>query len=1225
MYLKSLELHGFKSFADRTKFVFGRGLTGIVGPNGCGKSNVVDAIRWVLGETSAKALRGGEMADVIFNGAETRKPLSMAEVTLTLADCEAVLGVDYNEVSVTRRVFRDGKSEYRLNGTLCRLRDVHDLFMDTGIGRTSYSIMEQGKIDMLLSSKPEDRRQVFEEAAGITKFKKDKKEALRKLEYTEANLLRVSDVLEEQQKRMSSLQRQVAKARKYQTLADDIQVLDTHLNHQKYSRLKADKERRAQGLQQLKRNTRLLEAELADKEREITKARQEFESLEQPLIDLRKELSEKGNLISSSSSRILFNTERESELRARISQARQEIAEAKAKQARGEEEKKTLSAVLEGYETKVAALTQKAEVQSKALDQSRDKRRKIESEQSAVSSEYQRLQAKRAAAQARIESAQSQFDRDRGRYDQCCQEYEHLHKEMRLVEEAEKDLLIGFEAKQAAYQALQKKLVEAEAQSQQQKGVVAHSRKEADGLQRELAKVSSRIEVLKQLMDEGQGLEEGTQAVLQGLVDETSSRSGVHGVIGQYLEAEDEVAAAVEAVLGLQLQTVLVSDGAFAEQVIEVLTQKKLGMVALIPEAFLPRQGSVQLLALPEGGIAWLLDKVKIEPRVAPLLERMLEGVLMVEDLSTAMQMRDSMPEITFVTRRGVVLTGEGFIRGGEQQEGSAKMLERKNEIRQLERDCQKIEQSLEVKQQELSQQEEQQQKLLELVQQMRDESQESKGEERELSGQMGLRQREKTTMQNRLSSLERERAELEQREKEAKTENTELKEVLESSEKRLDELQRQREQFVSEFADLRHKEQAKAEQVQAHKTELAVEARAYEAVLGQMNPLKVRLVELAETVTRREQEVARSESQLVAGSKENEELGKRIERLKLDVEKMEVELRVGQARRTDLLEVVREIDQGTVTLREKVRQISEECGAVELEMTKQDLAMQNIYEAMEEKYQTDIVSFQHNEKVLRACLQRHGVADQATEVDWQEAGSIVSKLWKSRDDIGTVNVDAIEEYEELDERFQFVTAQYNDLVESKEELTGVIEKINRETKKLFGKTFEQVRENFQSMFRMLFGETGQADLRLVGEENLLESGIDIIAKPPGKSLQSITLLSGGERSMTAVALLFSIYQIKPSPFCVLDELDAPLDEANIGRFLRVLDHFIEKSQFITVTHSKRTMDRADVLYGVTTEEKGVSKPIKMRLSSQRDLPEHSGDGSEGRAAAKAARQLGAD
>lgn len=1236
MYLKSLDIHGFKSFANKTKFEFHKGVTGIVGPNGCGKSNVVDAIRWVLGETSAKALRGGEMADVIFNGTDSRKPMGMAEVTLTMGDCEKTLKVEYNEVSITRRVFRDGKSEYRINNTICRLRDIHDLFMDTGIGRTAYSIMEQGKIDMLLSSKPEDRRQVFEEAAGITKFKKEKKEALRKLDYTQANLLRVSDVLAEQERRMNSLRRQVAKARRYQSLAKNVRVLDTHLGHRKFVEIKGQAEELRRSVRSLEVREHEIERDLPEREQAVIIARDNAQELESQLSEIRQMLNERRNNANAAQSKIAFNNERQAELIARIEQNEIEIEETLQKLGKQEMDLQFATVSLGEITEKIAKqeLTVTEQDEKRSIAKAHREEKEIQLRDSR--NESNRTQSLIAAAQAKIESALAQFEGNRERSRQLAEDEDKLRIEREEASAERQKTAEELASRVSKLAGLAEEFESQERSFQKYRGSLDATREAAADQHKALVKSSSRLEVLKQLVRTGEGLEQGTQAVLSGLDDKELYEPGIRGVLANFIQVEGDFTNAVESALGAHLQTVLVRDSMLAESIIDVLTLKKMGQAAIVPEDFIPIHSEVQLMHLPEGGIAWAVDKVKSEKVVTPIIERLLENVLIVEDLATALKLRPQLPGVTFASVKGAVLSAEGIVSGGAGNGEGSSVLDRQNEIRDLETLTDSLTELENESKQKLGMLEKQVSESREAVEVAREKLQKARVDESTLQGQLSLAIREVDSIESKISNVERERKELSERETNASGTREEMEADLGSARIRLEELENDQLMATRDLEDMMFREQDAMSTLSELKTNLAVERRSMQSAEEQQQPMAARLEELKHHTGRRESENIAFRDRIENANGESGNLLEEIETNTVAANQLEMELEQASASRSGLLEAINLAEKAAAEIRQKVTRITEQKGKEEVSATKFELRLENLLETTLERYQVDLNVFRPDSHMLLACIvdQKNArqtaakraddfnedddseeviIESKANEIDltavpgdegpdWDFVENSVGELKRKLDSMGPVNVDAIEEFDELEERHNFVRGQYDDLTNSKDELIDVIERINVETRKRFSQTFEQIRKNFQEMFKLLFGEKGTANLHLVDEDDPLESGIDIIAKPPGKKLQSITLLSGGERSMTAVALLFSIYQIKPAPFCVLDELDAPLDESNIGRFLRVLDRFIDTSQFIIVTHSKRTMSRADVMYGVTMEEFGVSKPVGMRLTDEKDV-----------------------
>ncbi len=1234
MYLKTLEIHGFKSFADKTKFEFAQGVTGIVGPNGCGKSNVVDAIRWVLGETSAKALRGGEMADVIFNGTEKRKPLGMAEVTLTMADCEGPLKVDFNEVALTRRVFRDGRSEYRINGTLCRLKDIHDMLMDTGIGRTAYSIMAQGQIDQILSSKPEERRAVFEEAAGITKYKREKKEALRKLEYTEANLLRVSDVLAEQERRMNSLKRQVAKARRYQALAADVGVLDTHLGHRKFVELTAERDELRVSIRGLEVRDTELEMQLPAKEEAVKDARAEARVFEGELAELRQRLNEHRNTLASAEGRMAFNDERKSELESRIRQNHEDIDSTREKLEKQEFDFIAANESLDQLSRRIAEQELQLATEEERTQVTRGERERIEAALRETRGEANRAQTLIASMQAKIESAFAQLEGNRERARQLADEEQRLSLEIEEIRSEQSRIAAEVDATGSRLGELEETFQAAERNYQHTRGDLDAARTAATASNKILAQRSARLDAVKQLVASGEGFEKGTQNVLKGLGQPDQFKPGIHGVLANFIEAENSCARAIEAALGGNLQAVLVEDETVAEAIIRRLTEQKLGLAAVLPQSFVGHSAGTQIETKPEGSVAWALDRVKSDKKVAAVIEKLLEKVLIVPDLATAIQLRPTAPGITFATLAGELLGGEGTLRGGLGAGGSTSVLERQNEVRSLQAEVEKLTSEDEAARARVTELEVRLEELREEVEVSRERLQRQKVDLSTLQGQLSLATREVENFDTKIENVRWERGELENRERAAAEGRENLEGELAATRERLEALETEGRRLQSQADDIVRREQELSEGLNALRTEIAVERRAKQSAEEQQKPMEARLSELREIAIRRETEISSFDQRIEAAIAENAALAEECETHRCEVEDLVLEIESRAAGRSALLEAIEVAESALAEVRRSHARVNEQKGREEVAATKLDLRLESLTATIQERHQIDLSTFEPDahalltsiasQKALQARGGRQitisgdeseeeeaptvvvdGTADEEIEIpgemtgepDWHFVENIVSDIKRRLDAMGPVNLDAIEEFEELEERFNFVRSQHDDLVSSKAELLEVIERINEETQRRFAETFAQVRINFRDMFKELFGEKGQADLTLIDESDPLESGIEVIAKPPGKKLQSITLLSGGERSMTAVALLFSIYMIKPSPFCVLDELDAPLDESNINRFVKVLDRFIDRSQFIIVTHSKRTMARADVMYGVTMEEFGVSKPVGMRLT----------------------------
>ena len=1303
MRLKCLELHGFKSFADKTKIDFHSGVTGIVGPNGCGKSNVVDGVRWALGETSAKALRGGEMADVIFNGTDRRKPHSMAEVSLTFSDCESSLGVDFNEICITRRVYRDGKSEYEMNGTTCRLKDINKMFMDTGVGRSAYSIMEQGKIDMLLSAKPEDRRQVFEEAAGITKSKSEKKEALRKLEYTEANLLRVTDVLVEMRRQMGSMHRQATKARKYQELHEDVLILDSHLSYKRFHEMAAEKSELENSVSSLRARQGELEARIHDDEVQVSADRMELRELDLQLSNLRHQLNEVQNQVQSSDNRIGFNTERQRELESLIAQNSGDVSSNEERLMNQEEEMRSADSALISIRENIERQKEQIDEHSRITAAAREKRGRIERTLREARQAMHHSEGIIISAQAEIASHHGQETADRTRQEHLQRDVDNLHSER--------------EAKQAEDAETKRQLAEVQQEIESHEFLLLQCEKAMQVSEIELETVnkrlqasarlhserSSRAQVLRQLLAEGEGLEKGTQAVLKGLNNPEFFKGGTRGLLSGFLEVERDFIPALEAALGTSLHAVLVANTILAEGIIDVLTRNQLGEAVILPEDLLRQTSETQMLTLPDGAVTWALDKVKVRDSVRPLVHQLLANVLIVPDLATAVRLKRDHPEVAFATMSGEFISSEGAMRGGVSKDKAGSILQRQAELTDLDAEVARLELELEsLESEKLTGQSTLRSNKVQLDEQ-REILQIRRVGGSTLTGQLTLIARELQQFSTKLESLSWEQSELTKRQdaltrkmEEAVARRSRAGEELEGRQDEAATLESSMDSAARNEADA-------AELLGELRTALAVEQRAEQALNEQRAPMDSRLRELSEVIARRRREIESYHDRIQAAAAENERLNEEVAYGRGQLAELTM---LGESRMDDrnaLMESVTVREAGLSEIRRGISTFAEQRGKEEVRVERIGLRMENLSAYAQERYRIDLHTFEQdihalltaiqNQKFPRRRADRRALFEKEPEVvesvpaaenrsdgtngnqdrdaspvfhdcsdsacsqspkdhtpetdasaggeipsfappvaefsaeeeptpdepeicldpemaalleegpDWEFVESTVTDLKQRLDAMGPVNLDSIQEYEELEERHNFLQNESDDLAKAKVELLAVIQRINTETKKRFADTFYQVRDNFRVTFKELFGSAGQADLILVNEADPLESGIEVIAKPPGKKPTSITLLSGGERSMTAVALLFSIYMVKPSPFCILDELDAPLDESNIGRFLKMLDKFIEKSQFVIVTHNKRTMRRADVLYGVTMEEFGVSKPVGMKLSAEVDRP----------------------
>ena len=1207
MHLQSLELFGFKSFADKTIFNFHEGVTAIVGPNGCGKSNVLDAVRWALGEQSAKSLRGDEMADVIFNGSDMRKPVGFAEVSLTFTDCTKELAVDWHDVRVTRRVYRDGNSEYFLNKTPCRLRDIQSLFADTGIARTAYSMMEQGKIDMVLSSRPEDRRAVFEEAAGITKYKTQKRDALRKLEATEANLLRIGDVIKEVKRQIGSLQRQAGKARRYQALHADLRVLDTQYSRKQLDSLEAELARCHAEIARLGESEQAIRAKIDTSETQMAEQRRALEEIDAQIGDGRSELQRLQSQIGTHHNQIQFNRQRAEELTELIERSRKDVAAAEAKRVQQDKELGEVNALVE-------RTSQLLQAKESELEKLNNLISKLRSERNAWDSKLEALRLSGSKNEERVAELEDELSGLAIRRDATEETRRGLDATISEARATRDKVQKALATARAAAEREQKNLKLLKTKSQasedalrEQQRRLAEIEKSLTELERSVAEKESRLEILHQLNEEGEGLAQGSQSVLKGLDNPSRIQPALAGALVSNLDVDPEFIAAIEAALGRNLQAIVLKDAKLAPEIITTLKEKRIGQTALVLPG-LSNSSPETHAALPKEALAWAREKVKAPDSLAPLVARLLHNVSVFRNLDTALSSRKRGKDFAAATLAGEFISAEGIVFGGSRDTAADSLLERKARMSVLSAENAEIRSrrdALLLKRDDAS-------AILE----------KARSDVEETRRQFESADREQSASDNRILFLERELAESEQKIDHHRSEQTVLGQQIQTAAERIAKLdeelgseraaleaqQNKRLELQSAIQNAAKRETEATERLNELRLALATERQRYENLIAQRQPMAAREVELTETIAARQAEIANFEKRLAAQAQESKSAEAAIEKQKAECAELEATVTALTDQRAEHSRAMNEMESELRASRNSLNELHDLRSKQQVRESQLQMQSDNLVEHISRRYLLNLREFSPDqvafEKTLRAQLKRNEkLEDEAPatpdrpELAPPEVAKVIADLTRQLDNMGPVNLDAVHEYDELDERYKFLEGQNNDLTNSRRELLDVIAQINSTTRKLFAETFAQVRANFREMFAELFGG-GRADLSLLDENDPLNCGIEISAKPPGKQLQSVSLLSGGERAMTAVALLFAIYMVRPSPFCILDEVDAPLDEGNINRFIGVLERFVKQSQFIIMTHNKRTIAKADVLYGVTMEERGVSKLVGMKLTA---------------------------
>lgn len=1323
MYLKSLEVVGFKSFADLTIINFHRGVTAIVGPNGCGKSNVLDSIRWVLGETSAKALRGGQMQDVIFGGTDSRKPLNMAEVSLTFADCEKELQVEYNEVRISRRVFRDGRSEYEINKTPCRLKDIHKLFMDTGIGRSAYSIMEQGKIDQILSSKPEDRRAIFEEAAGITRFKSQKKEALRKLELTEANLLRVTDIIKEVSRQIGSLQRQAAKARRYKEMHQRLQYLDTRLAWHQYKEIKHRLDSGEGLVQTLQLEFTEIREAVDEREINLRQKRSDLQNLELILRNLESEKAAAENAVQSGRQEISFNEQRTSELESLKERNRLEIAASEEKLLIQQGQNETISLEVSESQTNAATVAGELAEFRTHLDASKIAVSDNLKNRSRLDSEMTGLDKSLNETKNRLASIDFQQRNQSVRKDKSIEEEAIIRQQMAELE-SKCDLLIkSVEEEKNQISGLETSITEKRAKSDQQNQALKELRKELEQAQGQLDQLDASIRALETFILARSGYSDSTKKLLTKF-----KGRGVSGTILDFIKVEPGYEHMIESCLGSACEAVLVEEPTILEELVSEIDLLGSGVLAEVSNlsdfvklplrsyskqavrAEMPKTHNQQ--PAPENALKRIFNKFfgsKLAP-VAPisepvvvnqvvqeqplgdlvtaeqyvqskgaakkLVDRILSQFIVVSDAAEAQKQLLSHSDKHCVTKAGELWFREGWQKRGKRQGQASSILEQENQLQNLLKQQPAMRQGTD--------------RLIENLEairltliQLEDELSVELKSKQERDGKLSALHYELQGLQRqRNETTGRLQAVLNERESLVQLGGTELEETrsLESKVRELEESRLQKVQDQETLTLQLHQLTGEVEKWTQHTTECRVKEASnrqrLEAITNQKQVIEHRLRELNESILRLAHEISDFDSKMIQcreGILRAENLMEESRQRSLVLgEDVEVQLMT----RISQLQMLQELELSVSDDRKKASELQTKFSREEVAVAQEKMKIDNLVQRMLRTYQIDITQMTREPrppvpeepKPLAPIIIPHMPAvdvlgedpeleqesdetgldepelkpeisenvedrtpDSSLQVDeepsglesvlaedvapepadWVQIAAEVEELREKIDRMGPVNVEAITEYEELEQRANFLKQQEVDLTSSRDQLHEAIRKINQTTRVMFAETFDKIQKNFSEMFVEIFGG-GKADLILQDAEDPLECGIEIIAKPPGKQLQSITLLSGGERTMTAVALMFSIYMVKPSPFCFLDEMDAPLDESNINRFIRILHRFVSQSQFCVITHNKRTISSADVLYGVTMEEHGVSKLVSVRLNRKEESPLFNGEGEAG-------------
>ena len=1189
MILKRLTATGFKSFADKTEFDFGPGITCIVGPNGCGKSNVVDAVKWVLGEQSAKSLRGKQMMDVIFNEVGSRQSAGMAQVDLTFDNSDGRLPIDQTEVVVTRRLYRSGESEYLLNRQTARLKDIRELFLDTGIGVDAYSLIEQGRVDQLLQSNPHDRRLIFEEAAGISKYKLRKKEAQRRLENVDQNLLRIQDIIDEVEKRLRSVKLAAGKARNYQAYRQQLQVLRSRYALSEYHGLRTQwSALEAEVAARIDEATRL-RTDLSDNEARATAANVRVNELE-------REISQLDGRVLTLQSQITAQQERSAAAERRIADQSDLLAKSRDR--------------LANHDGQVSALRQR-------LDEQQQAAAAIESELSAVQDRLAGLQESDRACGHELNLSQRRLEDENAGIIELLRRTSQLRNEIQAVtlqqetlsrqkaqlDERGAQIDAALSDTVARRQQWQDRLEEIDRLLADQRAALEETRARATAASERQANLLdqhaaakeyrsglySRRQLLEEMDRRHEGLLTGAREILRRRdADESGGTFGyVLGAVGELFEADVAHASMVEAALGAMEKYLVVAG---REQLLrdrETLTELSGGVQAFCLDAVAPALGGPDLRG-QEGVIAALLDWVRYPPICEKLARYLFARTWVVESLDQARALSALDPVARFVTMEGVVWEADGRISLGSLGSDTG-LISRRSELRELGRELGEVERRIATLAEQLHESESEVDHLEIVQQDLRTAIYQVNTERVEVQSQLATVEESLRQLREEQPLIASEMSILVGHLQEARVRETAGRETL----TQLEERNRERERAVEELKQ-------EIEHLHTRRAEISEELTSARVRVGELN---ARRSSSAEAIRQLQAEQIRLEAERDKAARDVVEAEQRIEHSRRQIEEARRALAGCSAEHDEL------VRQSSMRREERdgLRQAIETC-AVEarqlrarLEETEADLHARQMKLNEVRVRAEELVSRIAEELGVDLEQQYEGYVPEAEE-NWPAVEAEIEELRQKIERLGNVNLDAIEEQAELEKRHEFLSGQYHDLRASEKQLQALIEKLNEESRQRFLETFQKVSENFSALFKKLFGG-GRAEVRLLDGNDPLECGIEIIARPPGKPEQSISLLSGGEKAMTAIALLLAVMRNRPSPFVVMDEVDAPLDEANNIRFNNVIREFARESQFLIITHSKRTMSMADTLYGVTMQEAGVSKRVSVRFDDER--PQH--------------------
>jgi len=1181
MYLKRLELQGFKSFADKTVLEFMPGITSVIGPNGSGKSNISDSIRWVLGEQSMKSLRGAKSLDIIFAGTQNRKSLGFAEASLVFDNSDGALPIEYTEVTVTRKIYRSGETGYFINKVPCRLKDVLELFMDTGIGKDGYSIIGQGKIDEILSNKSEDRRNIFEEAAGIVKYRTRKQESEKKLERTKLNLLRINDILSEIETNIEPLKAQSEKAKKYLNIREELKNIEIGLflyNIEKYKK----------ELEEIVKDEEIYNSQLSDEEGKLERIKQLKEELKNQIDEITLKIEEMSNIgfesqkeiemlnsdINVANTRIANNKENAVRYEKEIEEAKQkleslkeEIEQKKQKRENLKENKIKYQTELEGKEAELAKLTKtlsdkelEIEGYKQTVETNTDKKYELQSEINTQEINHENYEKRQKQIKNEIINYISELDSTRLQKEEIAKEfYEIEGKRNKIVSNLE----------------------EINSQKEEADKKIKAYETNINAYQSEERIKQSKLKFLIETEKEKEGYIKSVKSLLKDCENIKELGKGMHGVLANIIEVPEQYQTAIEMCLGASLQNIVTETEEDAKKLVEHLRKNNLGRASFLPITSVRGRKLDKIKGHEKGVIGIASDLVKYDKKYEQIITNLLGRTVVVDNMDTAIKVaKQNGYTVRIITTQGDVINPSGAITGGSVAKKTVNILGRGREIEKLEKEIANLKSKIEAIIKEKEQYEESIEDIIENATSLEKELQ-------EIDITYATEKQKLISVEENISKIELRLNKLKEESNSLETEKENSINKKEEIQKDIIELNEETEKLskiINEYVELNKDNQKYIDDLNFDITNLKISVSSFDESESSIEELQERINGEIETtnisIKNKEEQIEQIKQDNFNLGQSIEEIQERIATIKEEVKNSGSKIEELKTKRIEKNEKLSKQENETTEKFKVIEDLKAQIVKIDVKKTKHEDEINAIINKMWEEYELTPNSVQDYKKPENVALTQKNV----------------NSLRKELRELGSINIDSIEEYKTMKERYDFMSEQRVDLEDTMAKLRKIIADMIQTMKEQFRTQFAIINKNFAEVFKELFGG-GNASLKLEDEENILECGIDINVQPPGKKLQNMMLLSGGEKAFTAIALLFAILKINPAPFCVLDEIEAALDDVNVYRFAEYLKKFSSNTQFLVITHRKGTMEAADTVYGVTMEENGISKLLSMKLA----------------------------